>query len=141
MAINTARRKFIAVLGGMAVAWPLAARAQQPNRMRRIGVLMNLAADDPKGRARLALFVQGLQEAGRADGRDVEIDTRWAAGDAGQFPKYAAELIALKPDVILANTTPAVRACAAPAMKRASPRQSPKIQVLKFTTGMAYGSG
>jgi putative ABC transport system substrate-binding protein len=71
---------------------------------------MNLAADDPEGRTRLALFVQGLQEAGWADGRNVEIDTRWAAGDAGQFPKYAAELIALEPDVIVATTTPAVMA-------------------------------
>jgi putative ABC transport system substrate-binding protein len=98
------------MLGGAAAAWPLAARAQQPRRVRRIGVLMNLAADDPEGRVSLALFVRGLQEAGWADGRNVEIDKRWAAGDAGQFPKYAAELIALEPEVILATTTPAVMA-------------------------------
>jgi putative tryptophan/tyrosine transport system substrate-binding protein len=108
MAINIARRKFIATLGGTALAWPLAARAQQPNRMRHIGVLSNLAADDPEARARLAVFVQGLQEAGWARGRDVEIDTRWAAGDGSQYRKYAAELVALEPDVILAATTPAV---------------------------------
>jgi putative ABC transport system substrate-binding protein len=104
------RRDLLAMLGGAAAAWPLAARAQQPRRVRRIGVLMNLAADDPEGRVRLALFVRGLQEAGWADGRNVEIDKRWAAGDAGQFPKYAAELIALEPEVILATTTPAVMA-------------------------------
>jgi len=108
MAINIVRRKFIAVLSGIAVAWPLAARAQQPKRVRRIGVLVTFAADDPEGRARLAMFAQGLQEAGWAGGRNVEIDTRWAASDAGLFPKHAAELIALEPDVILANSTPAV---------------------------------
>ncbi len=88
------------------VAWPLGAPAQQ--RMRRIGVLSNLAADDPEGRPRLAVFARGLQEAGWADGRNVEIATRWAAGQAGQYSQWAAELVALKPDVILATTTPAV---------------------------------
>jgi putative tryptophan/tyrosine transport system substrate-binding protein len=115
MAINIARRKFIAALGGTAVAWPLAARAQQPKRVRRIGVLMTRAADDPDGRALLGAFVQGLQEAGWADGRNVEIDTRWAAGDAGLFRKYAAELVALEPDVLLAPSTPAVKALQASA--------------------------
>jgi len=103
------RRQFISALGATA-AWPLAARAQQPKRLRRIGVLMALAADDPEGRVSLGSFVQGLQEAGWADGRNVAIDTRWAAGDAGQFRKYAAELVALEPDVILATSTPAVTA-------------------------------
>jgi putative ABC transport system substrate-binding protein len=106
MVIGMGRRQFISALGGAMVAWPLSARAQQ--RMRRIGVLENLAADVPEGRARLAVFAQGLQEAGWADGRNVEIDTRWAAGQAGQFSQYAAELVGLKPDVILATTTPAV---------------------------------
>jgi putative tryptophan/tyrosine transport system substrate-binding protein len=110
MAIHVGRRKFISALGGAAAAWPFAARAQQPKRVRRIGVLMTFAADDPEGRPRLGAFVQGLQEAGWADGRNVEIDTRWAAGDAGQFRKYAAELVALEPDVILASATPAVKA-------------------------------
>jgi putative ABC transport system substrate-binding protein len=110
MAINVARRKFIAALGGTAFAWPLAARAQQPKRVRRIGVLMSRAADDPEGRAQLGAFVQGLQEAGWADGRNVEIAARWAAGDAGQYRKYAAELVALEPDVLLAVSTPAVTA-------------------------------
>jgi len=75
------RREFITLLGG-AAAWPLTARAQQPERMRRIGVLMNLAADDAEGQARLTAFLQGLQQLGWIDGRNVRIDTRWTAGDA-----------------------------------------------------------
>jgi len=94
------RREFLTLLGG-AAAWPLAARAQQPERMRRIGVLQSLAADDPEGQARLAAFAQGLQQAGWTIGRNVQIDTRWAAGDAERFRRYAAELVALAPDVIL----------------------------------------
>jgi putative tryptophan/tyrosine transport system substrate-binding protein len=104
------RREFITVLGSAFASWPLSAVAQQQSRMRRIGVLMSRAADDPEGRAVLGAFVQGLQEAGWADGRNVEIDTRWAAGDAGQFRKYASELVALEPDVLLAPSTPAVTA-------------------------------
>ena len=96
------RREFITLLGG-AVAWPLAARAQQPERMRRIGVLMSLAADDPEMKARLAAFLQGLQALGWTDGRNVRIDTRSAAGDAERIRRYAAELVALAPDVILAS--------------------------------------
>jgi putative ABC transport system substrate-binding protein len=76
------RRDFITLLGGAAAAWPLAARAQQPERMRRIGVLMSLAANDAQGQARLAAFLQGLQQLGWIDGRNVRIDTRWGAGDA-----------------------------------------------------------
>ena len=102
------RREFITLLSGAAAAWPLAARAQQADRMRRIGVLLNLAADDPMGQARVAAFVQGLQAAGWSDGRNVRIDTRWAAADPGNYRKYAAELIALGPDVVLASTTAAV---------------------------------
>jgi ABC-type uncharacterized transport system substrate-binding protein len=102
------RRKFVTLLGGAAAAWPLAAGAQQLERVRRIGVLLNLAADDPMGQARVAAFVQGLQAAGWSDGRNVQIDTRWAAADPGNFRNYAAELIALGPDVVLASTTPAV---------------------------------
>src|SRR5262249_53657040 len=103
------RREFISLLGG-AVAWPLAARAQQPDRMRRIGVLMNLAADDAEGQARSAAFLQALQQLGWSDGRNVRIDYRWAAGDAGRFHRYAEELLALVPDVILASATPSVQA-------------------------------
>jgi ABC-type uncharacterized transport system substrate-binding protein len=97
------RREFITLLGGAAVAWPLAARGQQGERIRRIGVLHSLASDDPEGQARLTAFVQGLQELGWTDGRNVRIDYRWAAGDAERARRYAAELVALAPDVILAH--------------------------------------
>jgi putative ABC transport system substrate-binding protein len=103
------RREFITILGG-AAAWPLAARGQQRERMRRIGVLMHLAADDPEGQRRVAAFLQGLQEAGWAVGRNVDIDMRWAAGEADRFRQHATELIALAPDVILASATPSARA-------------------------------
>ena len=95
------RRALITMLGG-AAAWPLAARAQQDGRMRRVGVLLHLAADDPEGQARIAAFTQGLQELRWTIGRNVRIDYRWAAGDAERGRKYAAELVALAPDVILA---------------------------------------
>ena len=95
------RRQFITILGG-AAAWPLAARAQQSERMRRIGVLMNLAADDPEAQVRLAAFHQGLQELGWTVGRNLRIDTRWGAGDADRYRRYSTELVALAPDVILA---------------------------------------
>jgi len=81
MASYIARRKFLATLGGAVAAWPLAARAQQRERMRRVGVLMHLAADDPEGQRRVAAFLQGLQEAGWTVGRNVDIDVRWAAGE------------------------------------------------------------
>jgi putative ABC transport system substrate-binding protein len=110
MAINIARRKFIAALGGTAFAWPRAARAQQADRMRRVGVLMNGAADDPEGQARLAAFLQGLQELGWIDGRNVRIDYRWTAADADRIRTYAAELVALAPDVILASASQSVAA-------------------------------
>jgi ABC-type uncharacterized transport system substrate-binding protein len=95
------RREFIALVGG-AAAWPLAARAQQGERMRRIGVLMNLAADDAEGQARLAAFLRGLQQLGWIEGRNAHLDIRWGAGDAERFRRYAAELVALVPDLILA---------------------------------------
>ena len=95
------RRDFITLLGSVA-AWPLAAQAQQGARMRRIGVLMGQAEDDPEAQARVAAFLQGLQQLGWSDGRNVRIDRRWAAGDADRTRRYAAELIALAPDVILA---------------------------------------
>jgi putative ABC transport system substrate-binding protein len=99
------RREFISILGGAAAAWPLAARAQQPERMRRIGALMNVAADDPVGQARIAAFLQGLQELGWTVGRNIRIDYRWSAGSADRTRGYAAELVALAPDVILATGT------------------------------------
>ena len=95
------RREFITLLGGAAAAWPLAARAQQGERMRRIGVLHNFAADDPLGQARNGVFLQALQQAGWTIGRNVQIETRWAAGDADRLRTYAADLVALAPHVIL----------------------------------------
>jgi hypothetical protein len=80
------RREFVILLGGSAAAWPLAARAQQPERMRRIGVLMGTAADDPESKARIAAFAQGLQQSGWTDGRNVSIDIRWGAGDVQLRP-------------------------------------------------------
>jgi putative ABC transport system substrate-binding protein len=96
------RRNFIAALGGTAFAWSLAARAQQADRMRRVGVLLNRAADDPEEQARVAAFLQRLQELGWTDGRNVRVDYRWAAAEAARSRTYAAELVALAPDVILA---------------------------------------
>jgi putative ABC transport system substrate-binding protein len=96
------RREFITLLGG-AVAWPLAARAQQPERLRRIGVLMSLAADDPEAPSLITAFAQGLQALGWTAGNNVRIDYRWGANNTGLFRKYAAELVALSPDVILAT--------------------------------------
>ena len=103
------RREFITLLGG-AAAWPLAARAQQAERVRRIGVLMSMAADDPEGQPRITALAQGMRELGWAVGRNLQIDYRWAAGDPDRIRKYAAELVALAPDVILANSTPLVAA-------------------------------
>jgi putative tryptophan/tyrosine transport system substrate-binding protein len=102
------RREFIALLGGTAVAWPLAARAQQqPDRMRRIGVLMNVAEESDQ-QANLAAFVQALQQLGWTDGRTVQIETRWARGSAPEIRRHAGELVALAPDVILATGTAAM---------------------------------
>ncbi len=102
------RREVITLLGGAAVASTLlpqlAARAQERERMRRIGVLMNTLSDEPEAQSRVAAFLQGLQEAGWAVGRNVRIDTRWAGGDAARVRRYAAELIGLNPDVVLAGT-------------------------------------
>ena len=97
------RREFITLAGVAAIAGPLAARAQQPERVRRIGVLMSLAADDREGQARIDAFVEGLRELGWINGRNVQIDTRWVAGGADRVRQYVAELIALSPDVILAS--------------------------------------
>src|SRR5262245_47909621 len=97
------RREFIKVIGGLGVGWPLASRAQQTERVRRIGVLMPIAADDPEGKARLTAFQQGLQQLGWTDGRNVRIETRWSKGNADETRKYAAELATLSPDVILAT--------------------------------------
>jgi putative ABC transport system substrate-binding protein len=104
------RRDFIQAIAGSAAAWPLAARTQQSERMRRIGVLMNVTSDDPEGHARITAFAQGLQEAGWSTGRNVRIDYRWGGAGPGAMAKYAAELVALTPDVILAATSVSVAA-------------------------------
>ena len=103
------RREFITLLGG-AAAWPLTARGQQGERMRRVGVLMGLAADDREAPARVAAFAQGLQELGWTMGRNVRIDYRWGAGVADLYRRYGAELVALAPDLVLASGVPAARA-------------------------------
>jgi putative ABC transport system substrate-binding protein len=105
------RREFITLLGGAAAAWPLAARTQQPGGMRRIGVLVgSLPAGDPEWQARGNAFVQGLQERGWSDGRNLRIEYRWGLGNSDRLRKYATELVALAPDVILAAGPPAVAA-------------------------------
>jgi putative ABC transport system substrate-binding protein len=101
------RRECITLLGGAAITWPLAARAQQGERIRRIGVVMDLAESDPEGQARIAAFLQGLAQLGWTDGRNVRIDIRWATS-SDDIRKYAGELIALAPDVILATGTPSL---------------------------------
>jgi ABC-type uncharacterized transport system substrate-binding protein len=106
--LDLRRREFMTLLGGAAVAWSLPARAQQGERMRSIGVLMGIAADDAAGQARLAAFLQGLAQLGWIDGRNVRIDFRWGGGDAERNRGLAAELVGLAPDVIMAHSSAAV---------------------------------
>src|SRR6516164_5220705 len=115
MASYIRRRELLVALGSAAAAWPLAARAQQGDRMRRIGVLITLAADDPEAQARIGAFLQGMQEFGWTIGRNVRVDYRWAR-DVNSISRYATELVALAPDVILANANPSVVA-----LQRATP--------------------
>jgi putative ABC transport system substrate-binding protein len=100
------RRDFIAGIAGSSVVWPLAARAQQGERIRRIGVLMGFAESDRDGRAFVAAFREGLQKLGWVEGRNIRIDTRWAAGDTELMQQFAKELVALQPDLILSHLTP-----------------------------------
>src|SRR5262245_64736284 len=104
------RRQFITLASGAALAWPIAAHAQPRERMRRIGVLMSTAVDDPQDPARLAAFAQGLQELGWTIGRNLRVDYRWGASRSDNTRKYAAELAALAPDVMLASGTIALAA-------------------------------
>src|SRR6516165_9563161 len=101
------RREFITLVGG-AASWPLAAHAQQPERVRRIGVLMARSANDPEGQAWVAAFLQGLQELGWSVGRNAIVDIRWFTGNSADARKYAAELVALAPDVLLAESSSAL---------------------------------
>ena len=104
------RREFITLLGGAAVAWPLAARAQQPERMRRIGVLMSFAESDPGAQARNAAFHDGLQKLGWTEGRNIRLDTRWATANVELIQRFAKELVALRPELVLSATTPTTAA-------------------------------
>jgi putative tryptophan/tyrosine transport system substrate-binding protein len=108
--LDLTRRQFLTLLSGAAAAWPLAAHTQQAERSRRIGVLMNVAANDPEGQMRIVALVQGLQQSGWTNGQNVQIDIRWAADDSARFQRAAEELLALAPDVILASATPSVKA-------------------------------
>jgi putative tryptophan/tyrosine transport system substrate-binding protein len=99
------RRAFITLLGGAAAAWPLAARAQQREHMRRIGVIMNYAETDPEGQVRLSALREGLRKLGWADGSNIRIEHRWAAGKEDRMQAYATELIGLSPDAMVANST------------------------------------
>jgi len=132
MAIHIRRRELLVTLGGAAAAWPLAARAQQGERVRRIAVLMNLTADDAEGQARLAAFLQGLQQAGWAVGHNVRIDLRWGSGEPERIRKYAAELVALAPDVILAVSAPAVEALQ---------QETRKVPIVFVTVADPVGAG
>src|SRR5215470_6345282 len=102
------RRDFMKIIGAAATSWPLAARAQRGERVRRIGVLMNIAADDPDAQDSVAVFLQTLQQLGWTDGRNVRIDIRWAAGAATEIRRHAAELVASAPDVIVSTGTAGV---------------------------------
>ena len=102
------RREFVAALGGAVAGWPLVAHAQEPDRKRRIGVLMNTRQDEPEGQARVAALLLELQKLGWADGRNAQIDIRWAADDAGLYRRYATELLAS--DIIVASATPSIAA-------------------------------
>jgi putative ABC transport system substrate-binding protein len=102
------RRELITLLGGATAAWPLAARAQQAERMRRMGVLMNVGEASAVGERALALFKQALERLGWSDGRNIQLTVRWAAGDPALFRKHAVELVGLEPDVLFAVSTPAV---------------------------------
>jgi putative tryptophan/tyrosine transport system substrate-binding protein len=104
------RRKFITLLGGAAAAWPLAARAQQGERMRRIGVLMGFAESDHEAQSWVAAFREELQKLGWTEGRNIEIDTRWATADVETMQRFAKELVTLQLDLILTSSTPATAA-------------------------------
>jgi len=125
------RRELITLLGG-AAAWPLAARAQQTEQVRRLGVLMSDAESDPEAQANAAAVRQGLQELGWTDGRNIRIDYRWAGGDRSRMPALAHELVGLKPDVILARSTPATAALKA---------ETSTIPIVFTTVSDPIGSG
>jgi putative ABC transport system substrate-binding protein len=127
------RREFITLLGSMAVSWPLAARAQQPERMRRIGVLMGYPESDSEAQTKIAAFRDGLQKLGWTEGRNTRIDTRWATpADAESMERFAKELVALQPDLILSSTTPTTAALL---------QQTRTIPIVFATVADPVGSG
>jgi putative ABC transport system substrate-binding protein len=126
------RREFITLLGGATVAWPLAARAQQPDQVRRIGALMAYAESDREGRAFVTAFREGLQKLGWAEGRNIRIDYRWAALDAELMQRFAKELVALQPDLILSHSTPTTAALL---------QQTRTIPIIFANVGDPVGSG
>ena len=126
------RREFITLLGGAAAAWPAAVQAQSPDRIRRIGMLIGYAEDDQQVTARLATFRAGLAKRGWSEGRNVQIDYRFAAGNSDLYPKFAKELIALNPEVILAHTTPVTSAVK---------RETPTIPIVFVNVSDPIGSG
>ena len=111
------RRAFIAGLGS-AAAWPVVARGRQSDRMRRVGILMALSEDDPQGKKRVSALREALADLGWTEGSNLKVDWRWTGGDIARTREYAAELVRLAPEVILANGTPAVAALSAPASSR-----------------------
>ena len=121
MSIRLRRREFITFLGG-AAAWPLAARAQQESRVRRIGVLMPLDENDPVAKAYLSAFTQALAGLGWTDGGNMRMDLRWASGDTNRIRALAQELVGLRPDVILANSTAATAVCGSHPARREAGR-------------------
>jgi len=136
------RRDFIANLGGTALAWPLVGLAQPSDRLRRIGVLMSTAESDPEGRSRIAAFTQMLQTLGWTDGRNIQINVRWDAGDAKRAQTHAAELLTLAPDLLVANAAPALLA----AQRETSTIPIVFVQVADpigggFVTNLAHPSG
>src|SRR5215471_3793809 len=104
------RRDFITLLGGAAAPWPLAARAQRPRGVRRIGILLSLAESDPEGKAQLSGFTQGLAELGWTVGRNLLMEVRWGGGDVDRIRTFAKELVGQQPDVIVAQGTPVTAA-------------------------------
>ena len=126
------RREFIGLIGGAAVVMPLVAHAQQPDQVRRVGVLMAYGETDPEAKALLAEFTQGLSELGWTDGRNLRLDVRWAPPNSDAMRAYAKELVALKPDVILADTT---------AVTAAFQRETQTIPIVFAIVGDPVGSG
>src|SRR5215467_16318195 len=105
MTVTIGRRELLAALGGAAAAWPLVAQAQQIERMRRMGVLLNLRESDPRGKASVAAFVQRLKELGWIEGRNLQLDIRWGGDDTDRYRQYARELVALFPDLVLGSSS------------------------------------